>query len=66
MAALEVFVSYAHADRNRVLEVRDALVAKGLGVWLDDAQIETFASISVASSCSRLLRSSKLASWPCR
>ena len=39
MAAFDVFLSYAHADRERVLELRDALVAKGLEVWLDDTQI---------------------------
>ncbi|MCA1699773.1 MAG: toll/interleukin-1 receptor domain-containing protein [Actinobacteria bacterium] len=48
MAVFDVFLSYAHADRERVLELRDALVANGLGVWLDDTQIETFESISAA------------------
>lgn len=48
MAAFDVFLSYAHADRERVLKLRDALVASGLRVWLDDTQIETFESISAA------------------
>ena len=48
MKAFDVFVSYAHADRERVLELRDALDAQQLSVWLDDREIETFASISAA------------------
>jgi TIR domain len=48
VAAFDVFLSYAHADRERVLELRDALVTRGLQVWLDDTQIETFESISAA------------------
>ncbi len=48
MAAFDVFVSYAHADRERVLALGDALTETGLRVWLDDAQIDTFTSISAA------------------
>ena len=48
VTAFDVFLSYTHTDRERVLELRDALVASGLGVWLDDTQIETFESISAA------------------
>ena len=70
MAAFDVFLSYAHADRDRVLEVRDALVAKGLAVWLDDTQIETFESISAAIeqglACSKVLVAFHSASYPSR
>jgi TIR domain/Tetratricopeptide repeat/NB-ARC domain len=48
VAGSDVFVSYAHADRERVLVLRDALTAAGLGVWLDEGQIDTFASITAA------------------
>lgn len=48
MAVFDVFVSYAHADQARVLTLRDALVARGLAVWLDDRGIDTFESISAA------------------
>jgi Flp pilus assembly protein TadD len=48
VAGFDVFMSYAHADRQRVLALRDALVARGLAVWLDDQTIETFESISAA------------------
>jgi hypothetical protein len=44
----DVFVSYAHADRERVVALRDALVARGLRVWMDDGEIETFESITAA------------------
>ncbi len=50
MADIDVFVSYAHADRERVLVLRDALAAQGLAVWLDESEIETFTSISAALS----------------
>ena len=42
----DVFLSYAHADREPVLALRDELVARGLRVWLDDADIDDFESIS--------------------
>ncbi len=45
---LDVFLSYAHVDRERVLVLRDALKAQGLEVWLDESEIETFESISQA------------------
>ena len=61
MAAFDVFLSYAHADRERVLELRDALVASGLRVWLDDTQTETFESISAAINTG-LARSARF--WP--
>jgi tetratricopeptide (TPR) repeat protein len=48
VADFDVFVSYAHADRERVLVLRDALAARGLAVWLDEQGIETFASITAA------------------
>jgi predicted component of type VI protein secretion system len=44
----DVFVSYAHADRDPVVELRDALVAQDLTVWIDDREIDTFASITRA------------------
>jgi len=47
-AGYDVFVSYAHADAEPVLALRDALEARGLTVWLDDSTIETFESISGA------------------
>jgi hypothetical protein len=46
VVAFDVFVSYAHVDRERVLVLGDALLARGLLVWLDDRELETFASIS--------------------
>ena len=46
MLDFDVFVSYAHHDRDRVFTLRDALVARGLAVWLDDRAIETFESIT--------------------
>jgi len=48
MADFDVFMSYAHADRERVLALRDALAAAGLKVWLDEQGIDTFESISLA------------------
>jgi tetratricopeptide (TPR) repeat protein len=55
----DVFVSYAHNDREQVAELRDALVARGLEVWLDDLGIETFESITAAIenglACSKAL-----------
>jgi hypothetical protein len=48
VAGFDVFVSYAHADRERVLALRDALTATGLRVWLDDREIDTFTSITGA------------------
>jgi hypothetical protein len=42
----DVFLSYAYADRERVLVLREALKAEGLEVWLDESGIETFESIS--------------------
>jgi len=50
VVAFDVFLSYAHADRDRVIELCGALVAQGLAVWLDEARIETFESISGAVS----------------
>jgi hypothetical protein len=44
----DVFLSYAHSDRGRVLVLRDAIEARGLRVWLDDTTIDTFESISGA------------------
>jgi hypothetical protein len=46
VAGFDVFVSYSHADRERVVALRDALTRQGLEVWLDEPQIETFASIA--------------------
>ena len=48
VADFDVFVSYAHADRERGSGLRDALVSRGLRVWLDDGEIETFESITAA------------------
>ena len=48
VAGFDVFVSYAHVDRERVVVLRDALTRTGLRVWLDDGEIDTFASISRA------------------
>ena len=47
-SGFDVFVSYAHADRERACELRDALVRQGVSVWMDDGEIEVFASISSA------------------
>jgi Flp pilus assembly protein TadD len=44
----DVFLSYAHADRERVLVLREALEAQGLRVWLDEREVETFESIRAA------------------
>ena len=41
----DVFLSYAHADREAALALRDELVARNLAVWLDDDAIDTFDSI---------------------
>lgn len=59
MASFDVFISYAHADRERVVELREALQALSLDVWLDDREIETFESITGAIR-SGLARSSVL------
>lgn len=47
-ASWDVFMSYARADRERVVGLRDALERQGLRVWMDDGEIETFESISAA------------------
>jgi tetratricopeptide (TPR) repeat protein len=42
----DVFLSYARADRERVIVLRDALNEdQGLEVWLDETKVETFESI---------------------
>jgi hypothetical protein len=41
----DVFLSYAHADQERVLLLQKALKAQGLEVWLDENEIKTFESI---------------------
>lgn len=43
-----MFLSYAHADRERVFALRDALEAEGLRAWFDERRIETFESITGA------------------
>ncbi len=58
----DVFLSYAHADREPVLALRDELVERGLCVWLDDADIDDFESIS-ASIEEGLARSKALVAY---
>ena len=41
----DVFVSYRHADAGEVRVVAQALRDAGLQVWLDESNIEDFASI---------------------
>jgi tetratricopeptide (TPR) repeat protein len=41
----DVFVSYAHNDREPVCELAAALRAEGLRVFIDDTEVEPFASI---------------------
>ena len=41
----DVFVSYRHADTDEVRRVARALRAAGLEIWLDESNIEDFASI---------------------
>ena len=48
VSAFDVFLSYARRDRDGVRDLRDALVARGLRVWIDDTEIDTFTSISAA------------------
>lgn len=48
VTVFDVFMSYARADRERVLPLRDALVAQGLTLWIDERSIDTFASISAS------------------
>jgi hypothetical protein len=45
VTVFEIVVSYPHADRERVVALRDAL---GVAVWVDDREIEMFASITRA------------------
>jgi hypothetical protein len=48
VASYDVFISYAHGDRAQTIALRDALTAHGLSVWLDESEIDTFASITAA------------------
>jgi tetratricopeptide (TPR) repeat protein len=70
MAGFDVFLSYAHADRERVLALRDALTRHGLEVWLDDMKIETFESISksieTGVACSKALVAFYSRAYPTR
>lgn len=70
VGSFDVFLSYAHADQERVLLLRDALKAQGLEIWLDDSKIETFESISHAIerglACSRVLLAFYSREYPVR
>ncbi len=49
VSPFDVFLSYARADRERVIVLRDALTKdQGLEVWLDETGVETFESIRAA------------------
>ena len=70
MGPFDVFLSYAHADQERVLVLRDALVTQGLEVWMDESGIETFDSISHSIerglACSRALLAFYSREYPAR
>jgi len=42
----DVFLSYPHADRAEVLQICEALRARGLNVWMDESDIPDYASIT--------------------
>ena len=44
----DVFVSYRHQDAENVRPLVDALRARGLAVWFDEADVESFGSIQHA------------------
>lgn len=44
----DVFLSYASVDRSTAGTIRDALLAAGLSVWMDDRRIDTFDGITAA------------------
>lgn len=58
----DVFVSYRHVDVEQVRLLRQALSAAGLKVWLDECDIEDFASIQ-RSIEQGLDRSKALLAW---
>src|SRR6185436_13568725 len=45
---LDLFISYRHADAERVQAFVSACKRTGLEVWFDEQLIETFASIQLA------------------
>lgn len=42
----DLFISYRHADADRVLPLVEALRAAGLAIWIDEREIEDFAGIT--------------------
>ena len=46
VAQWDVFVSYARADLDAVIQIAAALKARGLGVWRDEEEIEEFEAIT--------------------
>ena len=46
MTSYDIFISYAHVDSERAHAIRGALAARGLNVWLDEAEIADFDGIS--------------------
>lgn len=42
----DIFLSYAHSDKDAVLPLRDALRAAGLEVWFDESAVESFSAVS--------------------
>jgi hypothetical protein len=44
----DVFISYRHSDRAAVTALASRLRTAGVEVWLDDADVEEFASIQGA------------------
>ena len=48
MPGYDLFISYPHADKEAVSAIGEALRARGLRVWLDEAEIADFESITQA------------------
>jgi len=42
----DIFLSYPHADKVEVAKICKALRAKGLNVWIDQSDIQDYASIT--------------------
>jgi hypothetical protein len=58
----DLFVSYRHADRNRVVPLVEALRRASLSVWIDQREIDDFASIT-RSITEGLAKSKALLGW---
>ena len=48
MSEYDLFLSYPHADQEAVSAIAEALRERGLRVWLDEAEIADFESITRA------------------